>query len=93
MVIVEAFANKLPVVASNLGAMQEIIEHGHNGLLFATGDAADLIEKISILEKDPSYTRALGINAKTDFDTRYSEEINCKQLIQIYQDAIDHAKN
>jgi glycosyltransferase involved in cell wall biosynthesis len=41
-VILEAFAAGVPVIASRLGGMAEIVEHERNGLLFAAGDSDDL---------------------------------------------------
>src|SRR5690606_31748868 len=46
MTILEAFATGTTVIASNLGAMAEIVEDGRNGLHFEPGNANDLKEKI-----------------------------------------------
>jgi glycosyltransferase involved in cell wall biosynthesis len=48
MVIVEAFCQGLPVIASRIGALAEIIDDGSTGLLFSTGDAEDLANRPSI---------------------------------------------
>ena len=45
-VAVEAFAKGTPVVASNHGAMAEIVEHGRTGLLFRVGDPEDLAQQM-----------------------------------------------
>ena len=46
MTLIEAFACGLPVVASRLGAMAELVDEGHTGLLFRTGDPEDLAAKV-----------------------------------------------
>ena len=46
-VIKEAFAAGVPVVASNLGGMAELVQDGRNGLLFTAGDSADLRRVLS----------------------------------------------
>ena len=53
LVVREAFAAGLPVVASNLGGMAELVEDGRNGLLFEAGDAADLRRVIARLLDEP----------------------------------------
>lgn len=53
-VILEAFAHRTPVVASNLGGMAELVRDGENGLLFAPGDADDLARQLRRLLDDPS---------------------------------------
>ena len=51
--IMEAYAKGTPVIASNLGAMAELVQHGRTGLHFQTGDAEDLAAKVRQLTSDP----------------------------------------
>jgi glycosyltransferase involved in cell wall biosynthesis len=47
LVILEAFLAKVPVIASRIGGIPELISDGKNGLLFKAGDSDDLLRKIS----------------------------------------------
>jgi GT2 family glycosyltransferase/glycosyltransferase involved in cell wall biosynthesis len=58
-VIKEAFAAGVPVVASNLGGMAELVEDGRNGLLFTPGDVADLRRAITRLLDEPELLATL----------------------------------
>ena len=58
-VILEAFALKTPVIASNLGGMAELIEDGQNGFVFEVGDAEHLAEKIKELINHPERLASL----------------------------------
>lgn len=58
-VILEAFAHRTPIVASNLGGMAELVHDGENGLLFALGDADDLVRQLRRLLDDPCLLPAL----------------------------------
>lgn len=58
-VIKEAFAAGVPVVASNLGGMAELVEDGRSGLLFTVGDSADLRRVLGRLLDEPPLLPAL----------------------------------
>ena len=83
-VIWEAFATKTPVVASDLGTMQEFIEHDTSGLLFERGNAKDLAKQLSRLIEEPDLIEQLrsGIPRVKDI----AEEID--ELATIYQELI-----
>lgn len=49
LVVGEAFLAGMPVVASRLGGLPELVEDGRNGLLFRAGDAADLARTLARL--------------------------------------------
>jgi len=53
LTILEAQSAGLPVVASRLGGMAELIDHGRTGLLFNPGDTQDLATQLTALRQDP----------------------------------------
>jgi glycosyltransferase involved in cell wall biosynthesis len=60
LVIYSALAAGVPVVASNLGGIAEVISHGENGLLFEPGDAEDLARQLRRLTEEPGLLEGLG---------------------------------
>jgi glycosyltransferase involved in cell wall biosynthesis len=86
--IAEAFACGLPVIASGLGAMEELIEDGRTGLHFRFGDPADLAEKTTWAWSHPERTIAMSREARNEFLTRYTAEKNYPMLMEIYERAI-----
>lgn len=89
---VEAFANGLPVVASRLGSMAEIVEDGRTGLHFTAGDARDLSEKVTWLVAHPEDRLRMGTAARTVYEERYTPEANYEMLMGIYGEAIKAAR-
>jgi glycosyltransferase involved in cell wall biosynthesis len=62
--IYEYMAAGLPVVASRIGQIAEVIEDGKNGLLVAPGDEGELTRAIEQLIRNPSLCERLGITAR-----------------------------
>ncbi|MDR1661115.1 MAG: glycosyltransferase [Azoarcus sp.] len=60
----EAMALEKPVVVAGTRALEEIVTHGENGLVFAKGDVEDLKVKLEELLGDPMYRESLGRNAR-----------------------------
>jgi glycosyltransferase involved in cell wall biosynthesis len=83
-----SLANGLPLIASRLGAMGEVVQDGKTGLLFTPGDAADLREKVIWAFEHPEAMREMGRNARADFDRKYSADANYAILMDIYEAAI-----
>ena len=93
MVLVEAFANGLPVIASRLGALAEIVEDGVTGLHFEPGSPEDLAAKLQWADSHPEELRRMGQNARRTYEDRYSPTPNYQQLIQIYDEAIEEKRS
>jgi GT2 family glycosyltransferase/glycosyltransferase involved in cell wall biosynthesis len=79
-IIREAFAAGVPVVASNLGGMAEMVRHEQNGLSFAPGDAADLAAQLRRVIEAPGLLESLQSGIRLPM----SIEEDAAQLRQIY---------
>lgn len=88
-VILEAFACGVPVIASRLGAMEEMVEDGRTGLLFAPGDAEDLAAKADWLWTHPKEAVRMGREARAEYEAKYTAERNYGMLMEIYRTAIE----
>jgi glycosyltransferase involved in cell wall biosynthesis len=58
-VILEAFAHQIPVIATRLGSLPELVRDEVDGLLFTRGDAADLARQLQRLIDDEALYRRL----------------------------------
>ncbi len=92
LTIIEAFACGTPVIASRLGAMAEIVEDGKTGLLFTPEDAEDLAAKVQWAWDHPKEMAEMGINARREYEEKYTAEKNYQMLMDIYQMAIENHK-
>jgi glycosyltransferase involved in cell wall biosynthesis len=90
--VVEAFACGLPVIASRLGAMPELIEEGRTGLLFEPGSAQDLASKIAWAETHPRAMRQMGEQARAHYEANFTPEKNYRQLMTIYGEALGRGR-
>lgn len=84
MVIIEAMAAGLPVVASKVGGIPDVIGHGTEGLLVAPGDVAGLADALACLLRDPSLRERLAWNARRTYERRYSPRRVVPQLEAVY---------
>jgi glycosyltransferase involved in cell wall biosynthesis len=83
-VAIEAFAKGTPVVASNIGAIPELV-NARSGLLFRPGDPTDLAATVDRLLSQPQELAQLRLTARAEFEAKYTADSNYQQLIDIYQ--------
>jgi glycosyltransferase involved in cell wall biosynthesis len=83
-VILEAMSSSLPIVATSVGAIPEVIEDGINGLLISPGDKEALKEKIIWLLENPESCKQMGTVNKKLVTRKYDIEIVGKELVNIY---------
>jgi len=83
-VLAEAFATGLPVVASRLGGLEELIEDGRTGLHFRAGDTDDLTTRIEWLLAHPSETAAMGQRARQEYLAKYTGDRGYEMLMEVY---------
>jgi len=87
MVIAEAYAVGLPVIASDLGNMSSLIEHGRTGLHFRPGDPKDLATQVEVVSTQPAKLEQLRRGARAEFEGKYTAKRNYLLLMEAYRKA------
>ncbi|MCC6153626.1 MAG: glycosyltransferase family 4 protein [Candidatus Hydrogenedentes bacterium] len=87
LVPAEAMTHGIPVIASRMGALPELIEHGVTGLLFEAGNAPELASRMTKLWNDPARCRTMGLAARTRILEMCSPSRYCERLIRVYEHA------
>jgi glycosyltransferase involved in cell wall biosynthesis len=70
--VLEAMAAGLPIVASGVGGIGELIDDNRTGLLVPAGDPHALADRIQLLMAEPARAAHLGDAARVDAQARYS---------------------
>ena len=83
-VAVEAFAKGTPVIAANIGAIAELVEHGRTGLHFRPGDSEDLAAQVEWVLAHPKELASMRQEARAEFEAKYTAKENYRRLMEIY---------
>ncbi|HLF18595.1 MAG TPA: glycosyltransferase family 4 protein [Candidatus Omnitrophota bacterium] len=86
-IVSESFSFGLPVVASRLGSLRELVKDKENGVFFTSGDSQDLAQKIKWMYEEADL-KSLRQNARRTFEEKYAPEKNYQELISIYERVI-----
>ncbi|WP_373528985.1 glycosyltransferase family 4 protein [Nostoc sp.] len=83
-VAIEAFAKGTPVIASQVGAIAELVESNRNGLHFRPGNPEDLAIKVEWALTHPQEMAQMRLEARSEFETKYTAKENYKRIMEIY---------
>jgi glycosyltransferase involved in cell wall biosynthesis len=86
-IVAEAYALGIPVVASRLGSLAEIVHDGETGILFDPEDADGLAQALRRLAGDPAEARRLGEQARLEYERKLTPRATVERLLQIYSPA------
>ena len=88
MVLLESMASQKPIVATNVGAIPKVIEHGHSGLLVQPGDAKELAKAIMDLLANPQKAHRLAEQARDKVKQQFSSERMAEKYVEVYRDVL-----
>lgn len=81
---VEASAVSIPVIASNVGGLPEVITHNHTGLIVEPKNVESTFKAIDLLLSDKSLRNQLGKNGREKVELIYNWKNNCDQMVELY---------
>ena len=85
MVALEAMSHGLPCIFSDLPVHREVTEDGRAAMLFATGNAADLREKLSSMLEDPKVREQYAASAYSQVQTKYHVDAARRAYLQLFE--------
>jgi glycosyltransferase involved in cell wall biosynthesis len=92
LVIAEALACGLPVLASDAGSAADLIDNGRTGLHFRSGDPKDLAAKVETLWRDQKLLGRMRKEARAEYEAHYNSERNYALLMEIYVQVLAQKK-
>jgi glycosyltransferase involved in cell wall biosynthesis len=88
----EAMANGIPPIAADIGALPELVEHDHNGLLFEPGNVSHLAKAMTELWLNDHKAVRLGRNAREKAIGSFSRQLYQKRIAGLFECVIGQHK-
>lgn len=92
LVVVEAMALGVPVIASAIGGLPYVVDDGVTGLLFEPGNPEDLVQQIRRLWDAPQLCNQMGIAGHQKVLRKYTEDAYFHNLMAVYETAIRRSR-
>ena len=83
--VAEAKRMGIPVVASNISGIPEIIEEGKNGFLLTPGKFTDIMDRLKAIYSNPELRRSVGANARKKIESAYLPKDYVRELENLYE--------
>jgi len=87
-VILEAMASGIPVVATDVGGVKEVVRHGVTGLVVPRADSDALADSITVLYENPALRGTMAQAARQDAEQHYSAEQCARVHLKAYRTAL-----
>lgn len=84
--ILEAMATALPVVATRVGGVPEIVDHERTGMLVPPGDPPALAVALGKLLSDPAKAREMGLAGLARAKERFTREAYIRRHCEVYEE-------
>jgi glycosyltransferase involved in cell wall biosynthesis len=88
MAVLEAAAAGVPVVASRVGGVPDLIEDGKTGLFFDPQNATSMGGAVEKLLEQPQFARELAMEAKRRAQERFHPIIIARRHLEIYREVL-----
>lgn len=88
IILLQAAAARVPVVATAVGGIPEVVEHGETGFLIPPGDFQALAERTVFLLDHPEEARRLGERARRRVESEFSVDRMVEGNLAVYREVL-----
>jgi N-acetyl-alpha-D-glucosaminyl L-malate synthase BshA len=89
----EAMACEVPVIASRVGGIPEVVTDGETGFLSEVGDVAKMADDAGRLVGNMKLRKEMGSRARASAIDRYRTDLVIPQYIEFYQEVLSRSNN
>ncbi len=89
LVALEAMAMSVPVIASRIGGLEEVVEHERTGVLVPPGNAVALADVIQRLAENPGMRKEMGEAGRHRVEARFGLESTIRRTEDLYLDLLN----
>jgi len=91
--IIEAMRSGLPVIASNVGGVEELVQDGKTGFLIEKGNKKELMEKIKFLMENAELRNEMGLSGRKRYIEHFTFEKMAHETLAFYQTIINQKQS
>lgn len=84
LVILEAMASAIPVIATNVGGIQEAVENGVTGILVTAGSKDEIVEAVKKFIRSRESINKMGTSGKEIVRSKFNITDNTNKIMQLY---------
>ena len=88
-VVLESYAYKKAVIATDFGSLQYMVEEGYTGLKFKYADLDDFRKKITYMFEHPEEAKVMGENGHKLIESKYSPETHYQSLMRVFDKVLN----
>lgn len=88
MVVLEAMAVGLPVIASRVGGIPDLVTDGNTGMLFDPSNPESMKQVTETMMESPDLRKRIGLAAKADALNRFHPKVVAQEHLRIYREAL-----
>lgn len=86
---IEALALEVPIVASDIAPVREVVDDGAAGLLFPPGSAPELARQLMRIRREPGLADAIRARGRSRFEDVFTLERSARGMVDIFERAAD----
>lgn len=91
--IIEAMRAEMPIIASDVGGVNELVQDGVNGFLIPRGNISELVDKLKYILEHKKLIKSMGKASRKNYEKEYTADRMTQKILSVYNEVIaPHAK-
>lgn len=86
--IIEAMRAEMPIIASDVGGVNELVQDGVNGLLIPRGNIFELVDKLKYILEHKDLIKSMGEASRKIYEEEYTADRMNQKILSVYNEVI-----